>query len=85
MQDVLKGKRFTQQTFNACQGLLRLTREYGAERLEAACARALQGNARSYRTVRDILINKLDTQTAWQSDLFQMPDHDNLRGAGAYK
>jgi hypothetical protein len=87
IQGVLLGKRFTEQTYNACRGLLRLSKEYGAERLEAACKRALQGNTYSYRTIHNILSNNLDKQLpAWQQgDLFSMPDHDNLRGPEAYE
>ena len=41
--------------FRSCLGVLRLEGTYGAERLEAACARALSAGACSYRSVRSIL------------------------------
>lgn len=46
----------------AVQGLLRLRTTYGAERLEAACTRALAFDAPRYRTVKTILEKGLDQQ-----------------------
>jgi len=40
----------------SAQGVLRLADSYGAERLEAACARALEVGDPSYRTVKGILV-----------------------------
>ena len=85
IQGVLKEKRFTEQTYNACRGLLRLAKDYGLERMEAACKRALQGKNYNYHTIHNILLNNLDKQSPEQGDLFQMPDHDNLRGPQAYE
>jgi len=42
------------------QGVLRLAQKYGAQRLEAACARALCFEEIRYRTVKNILIRELD-------------------------
>jgi hypothetical protein len=44
----------------AAQGLLRLEGAYGAARLEAACARALDAGSPRYRTVKTILAKNLD-------------------------
>jgi transposase len=41
---VLKARVFTEQTYNACKGILRLNKAYGSIRLEAASKRALSGN-----------------------------------------
>jgi transposase len=85
IKNVLQGKHFTEQTYNGCVGILRLTRAYGPVRLEAACKRALKGNAYSYRTLHNILQNNLDKlEPADQPSLFTMPEHDNLRGPQAY-
>lgn len=85
IQEVLKGKRFTEQTYNACQGILRLAKAYDTHRLEAACRRALEGRTYNYRTLQNILQNNLDTlMDAEQATLFQVPPHGNLRGREAY-
>ena len=84
--EVLKGKHFTEQSYNACLGILRLAKTYTPPRLEAACSRALRGSSFNYRTINNILSNNLDTieTAAQQPVLFSMPDHTNLRGPDAY-
>lgn len=85
MQGTLKNRRFTEQTFNACRGLLRLANNYGNDRFEAACKRALPSGTFSYRIINNILASNLDKETPQQGDLFQTPPHDNLRGPEAYQ
>jgi transposase len=46
------------------QGVIRLADRYGAERLDAACTRALAFGDPSYRTIKTILERGLDQQTA---------------------
>jgi transposase len=86
IQAMLSSKRFTEQTYNACLGLLRLCRTYGPERMEAACTRALQGRTYNYRTIHNILSASLDKQQdPLTTDLFSLPSHDNLRGPNAFE
>jgi transposase len=78
-----------EQGYRSCLGLMRLAREYGDERLEAACARAQSIRAPNYRSVKSILACGLDRQ---DSSLLggdggtaaTMPAHDNVRGPGYY-
>ncbi len=44
----------------ACLGILRLARQYGADRLEAACDRGLDIGTRSYGSIQSILKHGLD-------------------------
>ena len=44
----------------AVQAVLRLEKAYGAERLEAACARAAGSSSLRYRSVKAILAKGLD-------------------------
>ncbi len=83
-QKVLNARRFTEQNYNACLGILRLAKSYSPVRVEAACKRALTGTTYSYTTINNILINNLDTLEAEQPTLFDMPEHNNLRGPEAY-
>lgn len=86
MQAILDSKRFTEQTYNACLGILRLARSYGTDRVEAACARALKGRIYNYRTIQNILTSNLDKlEMDDRLNLFSMPLHDNLRGAEAFE
>jgi transposase/biotin operon repressor len=83
---VLKSRAYTEQTYNACRGILRLNQQYGSIRLEAACSRALIGNTFNYRILQNILLNNLDQlNTTEQPDLFRVPDHENLRGPDNYQ
>lgn len=51
-----------QQGFRSCLGLMRLGKRYGAERLEAACHRALSIGGLSYKSVQSILETGLDRE-----------------------
>lgn len=82
---VLKSKSFTEQTYNACLGIMRLAKSYSPARMEAACKRALAGQCYNYTTINNILIHNLDTLESAELLLFQMPEHDNVRGPHTYK
>lgn len=84
IQEVLKARRFVEQNYNTCIGILRLAKSYTPLRVEAACKRALNGRTYSYTTINNILINNLDTLEAEELLLFKMPEHGNLRGPQAY-
>jgi len=78
-----------EQGYRSCLGLMRLAREYGDERLEAACARAQSIRAPHYRSVKSILASGLDRQGSSllggeRGAVAPMPQHDNVRGAGYY-
>ena len=84
---ILASRPHPQQGFRSCLGLLRLGKEYGPERLEAACRRAVAIQAMSYKSVRSILQNGLDHQAlAPEEDSPEMKplDHPNIRGADYY-
>ena len=58
MSDILQRKPHPEQGYRACLGMMRLGRDYGHERMEAACCRALALDACSYRSIRSILKTK---------------------------
>jgi transposase len=57
---ILAERPHPEQGYRSCLGILRLSRRYGDERLERACARALGAGARSYPHIESILKNGLD-------------------------
>lgn len=73
--------------FRGSLGILRLATKYGAERLEAACRRAVTGKAYSYKSVRSILEKKLDQQALPGSAPIPVsaPHHENIRGSEYYQ
>lgn len=46
----------------SAQGVLRLADKYGPQRLEAACAKAIDAGDPSYRTIRGILAAGTETE-----------------------
>ena len=83
---VLRSRPHPEQGFRACLGILRLARQYGVERLEAACKRGLEIGARSYGSINSILQNGLDRQPLPRaSPAPELPlDHPNIRGSRYY-
>ena len=87
---ILEHRPHPEQGFRACLGIVRLTKPFGAARVEAACLRALQIGARTYGSVRSILDNKLDGQPFFQPPAGQADEpppaslHGNVRGSGYY-
>ena len=86
VRHLLEHKPHPEQGYRACLGLLRLARQYGAARLEAACERALRIHAPTYRSVASILKAGLDRQPLPQSEQaeFELPAHANVRGRTYY-
>jgi transposase len=86
VQRILESRPHPEQGYRSCLGLRRLAKHYGAERVNAACARALRAGARSYRPVDSILKHGLDRQPAGPAAAPCLPlVHDNLRGAAYYQ
>ena len=83
---ILQSRRFPEQGYRACLGLMRLSRRYPAERVEAACARALTVGAWSYRSVKSILEAGLDGQPLQDGPTARAQElvHANVRGAAYY-
>jgi transposase len=77
---ILREKIHPEQGFRACIGILRLAKSHGAERLEAACERALEIGARSYTSVNSILKNNLDRRRPAVPADGPAIAHDNIRG-----
>jgi transposase len=79
---ILRARPHPEQGFRSCIGILRLVTRYDAERVDAACARALALGTRSYSSVATILKNAQEKKAAdpEQPSLF----HENIRGPGYY-
>lgn len=83
---ILATRRHPEQGYRSCLGLLKLERQHGAVRLEAACARALALGSARYLTVAAILKSRQESlplpgtaAADWSS-----PEHRHLRGPKYY-
>jgi transposase len=82
---IIAERRHPEQGYRSCLGILRLSKKYGPERLEAACARAVAVRARSYRHVDSILKNGLDrTPLPADTPTKTTATHENVRGRDYY-
>jgi transposase len=81
---ILRSRPHPEQGFRSCIGILRLVKCFGAERLDAACARALALGTRSYGSVATILKNRQERRSSAPSDEPSPLVHENIRGAGYY-
>jgi transposase len=85
---ILASRPHPEQGYRSCLGLMRLAKSHGADRLNAACARALAAQARSYTHVDSILKRGLDRVPL---DAVSAPPaapprtHENIRGAAYYQ
>jgi transposase len=80
---ILRSRPHPEQGFRSCIGILRLEKSYGAERVDAACARALAIGTRSYSSVSTILKNRQDGKARTEPEQSSM-FHENIRGPGYY-
>lgn len=86
VDEILRSRPHPEQGFRSCLGIMRLGKKYGADRLEAACMRALAIRALSYRSVESILRKGLDRQPLPSRPVLLAPlRHDFLRGADYYQ
>jgi transposase len=85
-EHITKSRRHPAESFNTILGMIRLGDKYGKDRLEGACTRALEVNAVSYRSVKNILNSGLDkTHKAKTANEEPQPiTHENIRGPEYY-
>jgi hypothetical protein len=84
---ILETKLHPHHGFRSCLGILRLGKSYSPERLEAACAFALQIKGYSYKSVESILKTGLDRKNLFPEQVTQTAQpilHPNLRGKDYY-
>ncbi|MBI1397384.1 MAG: IS21 family transposase [Betaproteobacteria bacterium] len=85
VERMLAQHKHPEHGYRRCLGLLSLARKYGPQRLEAACALALQLGSCRYRSVRDILANHRDRSPGSDEGEWTSPSHENVRGPGYYQ
>ena len=79
---ILRSRPHPEQGFRSCIGILGLVKRHGAERVDAACSRALALGTRSYSSVTAILNNRQERRAVPDEPAMLM--HENIRGPGYY-
>jgi transposase len=86
VEGIVERRPHPEQGFRSALGIIRLADRFGAERCEAACARALHLGAFSYKSVESILAHSLDRQPLPEARTVPThPRHRNVRGATYYR
>jgi transposase len=86
VEKVLSTRPYPEQGYNACLGIINLTRDFDPIRVEAAARRALEFNSCSYRSMKAILSAGLDRQdNSAQAALPGLLPHQNIRGQEYYQ
>jgi transposase len=85
VEAILASRPHPQQGYRSCLGIMRLERRYGADRLDAACKRALAIHTLSYKSIASILEKGLDRRPLpAKPDPVQPIHHENIRGHQYY-
>jgi len=84
--EILRRYPHPEQGYRSCLGLLRLSKRYGSERLEAACIRAERLSSPRYQTAKNILASGADRLALEDESASAppLPFHENVRGPGYY-
>jgi transposase len=79
---IMADKPHPEMGYRSCLGIIRLAGKYTAQRVEAACERALHTGACRYKSVESILRNSLDqVPPSSPPPSATPPSHDNIRGS----
>lgn len=84
---IMHSRKFPEQAYRSCLGIIRLANHYSPQRLEQACRRALVYRVESYQGVKNILTRGLDKSTDQdkQDRVRAAPlNHENIRGSEYY-
>jgi hypothetical protein len=86
---ILASQKVEQQSYRSCMGLLKLADKYSAERLEAACRKALSYTASpSYKSIKNILAagqDKIEPELQAPNSASTQNKHAITRGADYYR
>lgn len=81
----LQARQHPEHGYRSCLGLLGLVKRFGKDRLEAACAVALELGTSKASHVREILRHGRDRPAPPSTPAWTSPVHAHVRGAGYYQ
>lgn len=85
VHNILHSRKYPEQGYRSCLGILRLAAHYSHPRLENACTRAVRYRTFSFKSIKAILMNGLDKQEETRNATQAIsPLHENIRGKDYY-
>lgn len=81
---ILEKKKYPEQAYRSCIGVLSLAKKVGNKRLAGACIRALEYGVCNYKMVQRILEKGLDQLEDQREEENNIPAHHNIRGKEYY-
>jgi transposase len=81
---ILQTKKYPEQAYKSCLGVLSFAKKVGNDRLVKACQRALAYGIYNYGIIDQILKAGLDKFNDPDTEQLQMPFHENIRGQEYY-
>jgi len=86
IQIELNSRQHPEQAFRACLGILGFAKKYPPQTLESACQYALAHEVHSYKGIKNILANKINTLPILEDEpqTSRMASHTNIRGEQYY-
>lgn len=88
VDELIDQKPYPEQAYKQVQGIIALVREYSADRVNTTCNMASEHPKRSYKMIKEILLNNRDQLAHHSTDTqnkHAIPEHDNLRGSDYYQ
>lgn len=91
IETVLAKHDYPEAAYKRCMGIIQYHRDYGSQRLDNACKRALFADACSYTRIGNILKHGMDKDDAHEElelsevNASHIPPHSNQRGKNTYR
>lgn len=82
---IFQDKKYPEQAYKSCLGVLSLAKKVGNDRLIKACQRALVYGIYTYGIIDQILRTGLDKCNEPDKEQLEMPLHENIRGQEYYQ
>ena len=82
---LLAAKRYPEQGYKSCSGVLALARKTEKAVFLAACRTATELSVYNYPFLKRMLENGFAGLAVTLADNYRTPEHENIRGAAAYQ
>ncbi len=81
---IMASRPVAEQGFRSCMGILQLRKTFGADRLDAACSKALAIRGLSYKAVKSLLKYGLESRPLAENPVQLKLIHSNLRDTESF-